>query len=88
MVIHVSTVAEGIQGTEGICHRAGNRQVVTPGIVAIMDNGGSGGIQNGNDITLNVNHIVVGHIVVGHRHRNAVGAVGKVQGVIVYRHLT
>ena len=73
-------------GTEGGGERAGSGQDLAPGIVGVPDNHSTGGIEERNHIALCVGHIVVGRAVVDHRHRCALGTVGKVQNIGANRH--
>lgn len=45
LIIHISPVAERIENTKGICHRASGRNGVAPGIIAVVDNRSSGAIS-------------------------------------------
>ena len=73
-------------GTEGGGHAAGSGQDLAPGIVGVPDDHSAGGVEKGSYITLCVGHIVVGRAVVDHRHRCALGTVGKVQNIGANRH--
>ena len=58
-IVDVAAVAEGVLDTEGTCHGSGDTQNVTPGVVGVLNNGSTGGIQDGSHIALKVHHEVV-----------------------------
>jgi len=63
-VVDIAPVAEGVMGTEGGGHAAGNTQDLAPGVVGVPDNHSAGGIEKRNHIALGIGHIIVGRAVV------------------------
>ena len=85
MVIHVSTIPQRVQCAEGGCHAAGSGQRITPSIVGVSNDLGSGSVDNASDIALRVAGVVVGCAVEDQRSR-ADGVVDEGHLVVVPRH--
>ena len=92
MIPDVATVAEWVIQSEGVCHSAGDRQRITPGVVGIGDDGRAIRIEDRNDITLNIGGVdVAGTVVIqgqglsagiiskGHDRLTAVQFIGNVK---------
>ena len=59
-IIDIPSVSQGIQGTQGGCHRAAGFEKLAPGVVGVGDNCGAGGVQKGNHIPLQIGGVIVG----------------------------
>ena len=59
-VVDIPTVPQRVIIAQCICHVAGGRDQVAPGIVDVMDDCGAVAVQDGDDISLEVGDVVVG----------------------------
>ena len=80
-VIYIGTITQRVGLAEGGGEAAGGGQHLSPGVVGILDNDGSAGIQNGNNITLQVCDIVIGNPVACHGGRITIGIICEGQKI-------
>jgi len=77
-VIDIASVAERVVFAERGCKAAGGCGNLAPAVVAVGDNCGAAGVQNGDDITLQVGQVITGGIACA-----AIGAVLQRIGLAV-----
>ena len=87
VVVDITAVAQGVEGAQRGSHGAGNGQDVAPGVVDVLHNCHVTGIYNGNDIPLQVGHVVINRAVPSDRPGRAKGIIGKVQRIGALGHL-
>jgi len=59
VVVDIATVQQGVNGTNGVGHGAGDAEDLAPGIIGVLNHAIAVGIQNRNDVALQIRHIVV-----------------------------
>ena len=62
-IVDVATVAQRVHLPQGIRHTSGDGKDVTPCIVGILHDSSSAGVQDGDNITLQILHIVIDGII-------------------------
>ena len=86
-IVDVGAVAQGVQRAEGGGQRALRCGVIAPGVVPVVGyNNIAGIVIDANDIALTVEYVVVGRSVPCDGSW-AKRTIGKVQGIVTYRHL-
>ena len=81
-IVVVSTVAEGVGLTEGVCHVAGHRQQVSPAIIGVVYHHVQVVIEQTQHIALGVVEVVIYRAVVFHRFAGTVAVVVESQDII------
>ena len=69
MVIDVAAVGQRVEGAEGGRHGAGDGEDIAPGVVGVLHNCHIAGVYNGDDISLQIGHIVANRAVPSDRPR-------------------
>lgn len=85
-VVDITTVTEGVQGTESACQGFGNSEAFAPAIVSIFYYGVVAAVNQADDVALPIADIVVIGAVVVHGDHVAVCVVAE-QELVAARHL-
>ena len=88
MVVDVAAVGQRVQRTKRGCHGTADGQDVAPGVVGVLYNCHIAGVYNGDDIPLQVGHVVINRAVPFDRPRCTKSIIREVQRIGTFCHLS